>query len=217
MAVRRLDNIPEAEAVRTTVNRRVVIDALSKLDVVGNEEGLIPAFNVFVNQLPATFWNSFADRLTRHVGPELVETAEWLLVNAGQECGYHTGYGIITSDEWNAVVAPMITNVPEDILHGAFAVFTAWGWAKSEIVELVPNEKMVVRAYDYYEADTVTYGVRNRPCASMVRGVCAAFMDLAYGGPYDANGKTGLRTFTCAQTKGIECGDEYGEFVVTRA
>jgi len=217
MAVRRLDSIPQTDALATTIDRRKIIEALSELDVVGNEEGLIPAFNVYVNQFPALLWNSFADRLTRQVGPDLVETAEWLLVNAGQECGYHTGYGIITSDEWNAVVAPMITNAPEDILHGAFAVFTAWGWAKSEIVELVPGEKMVIRAYDYYEADTVTHGVRSRPCAFMIRGVAAAFMDLAYGGPYDASGKTGLRTFTCTQTKGIECGDEYGEFVVTKA
>ena len=49
------------------------------------------------------------------------------------------------------------------------------------------------------------------------RGVCVAFMDLAYGGDYDPTGKTGLRTFQCEQTKGIECGDEYGEFVVTKA
>jgi hypothetical protein len=198
------------------IDRRRIIEALSKVQVVGNEEGLIPAFGVFVNQLPATFWNGFAQRLVKRVGPDLVDTAEWLLINAAHECGYHTGYGIITSDEWNAVVAPMVTNVPEDILHGAFAVLTAWGWAKSEIVELVPNQKIVVRAYDYYESDVVSYGASSRPSAYMIRGICAAFMDLAYGGAYDPTGQTGLRTFECIQTKGIECGDEYGEFVSTR-
>lgn len=201
----------------TNVDRERIIDALSKIEVVGNEEGLVPAFGVFVNQLPATIWNGFAERLTARVGPDLLESAEWLLVNAAQECGYHTGYGIITSEEWKAVVAPMVEQVPEDILHGAFAVFTAWGWAKCEVAELIPNEKMVIRAYDYYEADTVEYGAASRPKAYMVRGVSAAFMDLAYGGPYDVTGETGLRTFSCTQTKGIECGDEYGEFVVTKA
>lgn len=199
------------------IDRKKIIESLAKIDVVGNEEGLIPAFGVFVNQLPAVFWNAFAERLTQNVTDDLLESAEWLLVNAAHECGYHTGYGIITSDEWKAVVAPMVEKVPEDILHGAFAVFTAWGWAKSEIVELIPNEKMVVRAYDYYESDVVSYGKKKRPCAFMIRGVSAAFMDLAYGGDYDPTGKTGLRTFQCVQTKGIECGDEYGEFVVTRA
>jgi hypothetical protein len=199
------------------IDRKIVIDSMSKIEVIGNEEGLIPGFNVFVTQLPAQFWNSFAERLTRKVDPELLEAAEFLLVNAAHECGYHTGYGIITSEEWKAVVAPMIEKVPEDILYGAFAVFTAWGWAKSEIVELVPNEKMVVRAYDYYESDVVLFGSSKKPSAYMIRGVSAAFMDLAYGGDYDQTGKTGLHTFQCIQTKGIECGDAYGEFVVTRA
>ncbi|MBD3419147.1 MAG: aminotransferase class V-fold PLP-dependent enzyme [Chitinivibrionales bacterium] len=88
------------------------------------------------------------------------------------------------------------------------------GW---DIVELVPGEKMVVRAYDYYEADSYEKGKAPRMSAYMIRGVSAAFMDLAYGGDYDPTGKTGCHTFTCQQTKGIECGDEYGEFVVTRA
>ncbi|MBU1218987.1 hypothetical protein KKF34_01890 [Myxococcota bacterium] len=198
------------------INRQKIIEDMSKIEVVGNEDGLVPAFNVFVTQLPGALWNTFAERLTRKVGPDLLEAAEWLLVNAAHECGYHTGYGIITSDEWKAVVEPMIENVPEDILHGAFAVFTAWGWAKAEIIELIPGEKMVVRAYDYYESDVVEYGKSEKPSAYMIRGVSAAFMDLAYGGTYDPDGKIGLRTFQCVQTKGIECGNDYGEFVITK-
>jgi len=200
-----------------TIDRKKIVDDLSKIDVVGGENGLIEGFNVLVNQLPAGFWNSFADRLASKVDPSLLESTEFLLVNAAHECGYHTGYGIITSEEWKAVVAPMIEKVPEDILHGAFAVFTAWGWAKAEIVELVPGERMVVRAYDYYESDVVEMGKSPRMSAYMIRGVSAAFMDLAYGGDYDPTGKTGMRTFKCDQSKGIECGDDYGEFVVTKA
>lgn len=198
------------------IDRKRIIEAMSQIKAVGNDEGLIPAFNVLVTQLPTTFWNYFAERLTRMVNSDLLEAAEGLLVNAAHECGYHTGYGIITSEEWNAVVKPMLEKVPEDILHGAFAVFTAWGWAKSEIVYLKPREKMIVRAYDYYESDVVSYGVSKKPSAYMIRGVSAAFMDLAYGGEYDPTGKTGLYTFQCRQVKGIECGDDYGEFVVTR-
>ncbi len=199
------------------IDRKLIIENMSRIQVVGNEDGLVPAFNVFVNQLPAGLWNSFADRLVNKVEPQLLEAAEYLLVNAAHECGYHTGYGIITSEEWKAVVQPMVEKVPEDILHGAYAVFTAWGWAKSEIVELIPAQKMVVRAYNYYEADVVHCGRSPRPSAYMIRGVSAAFMDLAYGGEYDKTGKTGLHTFKCDQVKGIECGDDYGEFVVTKA
>lgn len=198
------------------IDRKIIIESMSKIKLIGNDEGLIHACGVYVNQLPSRFWNAFAERLTRQVGTELLESAEWLLVNAAHECGYHTGYGIITSEEWKAIVEPMIEKAPEDVLYGAYAVFTAWGWAKSEIIELTPNEKMVVRAYDYYESDVVAYGASKKPSAYMIRGVSAAFMDLAYGGPYDPEGKTGIRTFGCIQTKGIECGDEYGEFIVTK-
>jgi hypothetical protein len=195
------------------IDRKKIIQEMSKVSVIGNEEGMIPAFNVFVQQLPAEFWNGFARRIINYVPEDLVESAEALLVNAARECGYHTGYGIITSDEWNKVVKPMVEKEPEDILHGAYAVFTAWGWAKSEIVELVPKEKMVVRAYDYYESDIMVYGNASRPCAYMIQGVSAAFMDIAYGDkPYP----DGMGTFECEQTKGIELGDDYGEFVVTR-
>lgn len=199
------------------IDRQKIIENMSKIKLVGNEEGLIPACNVLVQQLPADFWNGFADKLTHSVTPELYDTAKFLLQNAAHECGYHTGYGIITSQEWKAIVAPMIEKTPEDILYGAYAVFTAWGWAQSEIIELKPNEKMVVRAYNYYESDVVKYGKSDYLSAYMISGVSAAFMDLAYGGPYDPKGLKGIRTFKCDQVKGIECGDDYGEFVVTRA
>ena len=199
------------------INRDRVISELSKIEVRGDESGLIYGFGVFIQQLPCDIWNLFSERLTRGVADDMVEAAEWLLVNAAHECGYHTGYGIITSEEWKAVVEPMIEKMPEDVLHGAFAVLTALGWGKAEIHELLPGEKMVVRVSDYYESDIVRYGKSGKPSAYTLTGVCAAFMDLAYGGQYDPTGQTGLNTFSCKQTKGIECGDEYGEFVITKA
>lgn len=197
------------------VDRKKVIEDMSKIVVLGGENGLIEAFGVYVNQLPSNFWNSFADRLVAKASPDLVDATEGLLVNAAQECGYHTGYGIISSEEWAAIVQPMVETT-EDVLHGAFAVFTAWGWGQTEIHELDPGERMVVRAYDYYESDIVKLGKIERKSAYMIRGVCAAFMALAYAGTYSPGGEN-VHAYTCSQTKGIECGDDYGEFVVERA
>ena len=199
------------------IDRNKIIEELSKIEIRNDASGLIEGFGVFIQRLPAEIWTLFSERLTRNVPDEFVETAEWLLINAAHECGYHTGHGIITSEEWKAVVDPMIEHIPEDILHGAFAIVTAWGWGKAEVCELIPGEKMVVRAYDYYEADVVEYGGSKKKSAYTLTGVAAAFMDLAYGGDYDPTGKTGLNTFKAVQTKGIECGDAYGEIVVTRA
>ncbi len=195
------------------IDRKKAIHDLSQIKVQGNQEGLIPAFGVLVQFLPAYFWNTFTEKILKAAGSKYYEEAETGLERAAAECGYHTGYGIVNSEEFQSIVGPMITNVPEDVLHGAFAVFTAWGWANSEIVELQPNQKMVVRAYNYYESEiTDTFQVK-KPCAYMIRGVCRAFMDIAYGQAYPE----GLGTFKCTQTKGIEMGDSYGEFIITRA
>ena len=197
------------------IDRKKIIDQLSQIEVLPDNNGIIESFNVFINQLPSNFWNSFADRLTSKSSADMLESKEYMLYNAAHECGYHTGYGIITSEEWKAVVQPMVEKIPEDILYGAFAVFSAFGWAKTDIVELIPGEKMVVRAYDYYESDVVLYGNSKKMSAYMIAGVSAAFMELAYGGEYDPKGKLHW-TFECKQVKGIECGDPFGEFVVTK-
>jgi len=201
------------------IDRKKVIDQMSKVKVESNEDGLISAFNVLVNQFPAKFWNEFSKRMVEAVDDDIKDAVEELLINAAHECGYHTGHGIITSKEWDAIVGSMVNNT-EDVLHGAFAVVTAWGWANAEIIELIPNKKMVVRAHDYYESDIMNdYPGKKSPrlFAYMIRGICSAFMDLAYGGKYDPSGDTGLYNFRCKQTKGIECGDQFGEFVTKKS
>ena len=194
------------------IDRNKIIDEMSQLKVLGNEEGLIPALGVYVQQMPADFWNEFSARMFLSETGSVRQEIEAMLVLAARDCGYFTGHGIITSPEWKAVVEPMIDKVPEDILYGAYAVFAAWGWADAEIVDLEPAVKMVLRAYNYYEADGALKAGINAPFAFMIRGVSAAFMDLAYGHAYPH----GRGTFQCVQTKGLEMGDPYGEFVVTK-
>ena len=191
-----------------TVMRDQVVKALAGIEAKPNDDGLIPAFNVLVNQLPTTFWNSVSERMMAIAPPERRDAMENALVNCAYECGYHTGYGIITSPEFESVVLPMVTEGAKDVLRGAYAVFTAWGWAKSGIVQLKEGDRMVVRAVDYYEADSGGEGLR----AYMIRGVSAAFMELAFADPYP----NGMGVFTCNQTKGMEVGDPHGEFVVDK-
>ena len=191
-----------------TVMRDQVVKQLVSVEAHANDDGIIPAFNVLVNQLPTAFWNTVAARMMAIVPPGREEQMEEALVRCAYECGYHTGYGIITSPEFSAAVMPMVTEGAKDVLRGAYAVFTAWGWAKSGIVQIKEGERMTVRAVDYYEADSGGKG----PRAYMIQGVSSAFFELAYAAPYP----NGMDTFTCAQTRGIEVGDAYGEFVVTK-
>jgi hypothetical protein len=190
-----------------TVMRNDVVKALAKVTVQSDEHGLIPEYEVLVNLLPVSLLNTVTERLLA-AAPERQEEIEAGLIRAAYECGYHTGCGIITSEIFNEVVMPMVTEGEKDILRGAYAAFTAWGWAKSGIVQLKEGQRMIIRAFDYYEADNQEGGLR----AYMLRGLNQAFFDLAYADPYP----DGMNTFICKQTKGIEAGDAYGEFVVTK-
>lgn len=191
-----------------TVMRDTVVKSLAKIDVQGDENGLIPEYDVLVNLLPVALLNGISERLMAAAPADKKKMVEDGLVRAAYECGYHTGCGIITSDIFNDVVLPMVTEGEKDILRGAYAAFTAWGWAKSGIVQLKEGEKMVIRANDYYEAEGGGEGLR----AYMLRGLSQAFFELTYSDPYP----DGMDTFVCQQTKGIELGDPYGEFIVTK-
>jgi hypothetical protein len=191
-----------------TVMRDTVVKSLAKITVQGDENGLIPEYEVLVNLLPVKLLNTFSERIMAAATPDKRAKVEEGLVRAAYECGYHTGCGIITSDIFNDVVLPMVTEGEKDILRGAYAAFTAWGWAKSGIVQLKEGEKMVIRAFDYYEADSGGEGLRGY----MLRGLSQAFFDLAYAEPYP----DGMDTYICRQSKGIEVGDPYGEFIVTK-
>lgn len=191
-----------------TVMRDEVVKQLADVKLQGDSEGLIPSFNVYINQLPVAFWNTFAERMLQAAPADRRQAVQEALINCAYECGYHTGYGIITSDEFNKVVGPMITEGVKDVLRGAYAIFTAWGWAKSGIVQIKDGERMIIRATDYYESDIEG----NDKAAFMITGVSAAFFELAFADEYP----DGMNTFKCEQTKGIECGDKFGEFVVTK-
>ena len=194
------------------IDREKAISELAQIKVKGNDEGLIPAFGVLIQFLPANFWNTFTEKILDAAGDKYCTEVEVGLERAAAECGYHTGWGIINSEEFKAIIGPMIEKTPDDVLHGAYAVFSAWGWAKCEIIELIPGQKKVLRAYEYYEAKIAETHQVNNYCAYMIKGVSRAFMDIAYGGKYPQ----GFDKFKCRQVKGIEKGDTYGEFVITR-
>ncbi len=92
-----------------TVMRDTVVKSLAKVTVQGDENGLIPEYEVLVNLLPVALLNSFAERIMAAAPPERKAEVEAGLVRAAYECGYHTGCGIITSESFNEAVMPMVT------------------------------------------------------------------------------------------------------------
>lgn len=195
------------------IDRKKIINDLAEIHLKSDADGLMPYFGVMLNRLPVSFWNLFSAKIINASGQDLFEAATGLLENAAAECGYNTGHGIINSTEFAAIVQPMIEDEKRDTIMGFFAVVTALGWGQAEVTELVPGERLVVRVQHYYEAELGNLVESKALVGCMFTGVCRALMDLVYGAkPYP----DGLGEFQCKQTRGLEVGDPFGEFVVTR-
>ena len=190
-----------------TVQRDAIVKRLAGLNHQSHD-GIIPAYGVLMSVLPTAFWNNFCRRLIEAVPPEKRSDVDQGLADGYNDCSYHTGQGVVTSKEFKAVVEPMVTEGAKDVLRGAFAVLTATGSAKAGIVQNKEGERMVIRAEHYYQGDGDPGPMR----AYLLRGACAAFYSVVYGAPYP----DGLGAYTCEQVAGVECGDPFGEFVVTK-
>ena len=139
--------------------------------------------------------------------------AESLLIEAAQECGYATFQGIRNSWEWEEIVKPMIDK-KEDQIEGFTSVAVAFGWGDLEVKELIPDEKLIIRVGDSYEArgHLGGYGQAGSGKCYMLRGVAGAFMDFIYGEDYP----DGCFTFVAEEPLCRAKGDSHCEFVARR-
>lgn len=191
------------------INREGIIEMITAGENQANEQGLIPAMGVYLQTLPTELWNNFLYRMINAVKPELFRSLEILFSNAASECSYHTlGALVKTPEIWNAI--RQFTDGSEEAdIHALFAVISGLGMGDIHVTEFIPGEKLVVKAYRYYEGEELDFGQYPKPCSFTYQGAFASVMDAIYG--------VNLGDFLCTQTKGIECGDEYGEFVILKA
>lgn len=194
-----------------SINRKEIIKNLSRIPFSPSINGLIHKYNLIINELPSDFWNSFISKTLESAGDFLYEDIANHLEDVAAECAYNFAHGVINSEEYKSICANMVKN-KENLLESLFAVIAAFGWAKAEIIQLIPNELMIIRAYDYYESDIYDCFTNKKFKAFILKGTCRSFMDLVYGKPFPE----GFESYKCAQIKGIEVGDFYGEFVVTK-
>jgi hypothetical protein len=168
------------------IDERAVVTAVAGLGIAGNDEGLIPAFGLYLTRHMADYYNriSFAAaRRLERASDEVSDDARLLLVEAGHVCAFNTFGGIMKSAEWDAVVMPMI-EAREDWVRGMVAVVNAFGWGRWSIDELVPGERLEVRVEDSYEAAgwLRDYGVSKAPRCYLASGGVAGLMNLVYMG-----------------------------------
>ena len=167
------------------IDEQKIIEAVSGLGISGNDEGLIPAFGLYLTQHMADYYNrcsfAMAHRLERT--PELIDDGQTLLVEAGHGCAFHTFGGIMKSAEWDAVVRPMLTS-REDWVYGMTAVVNAFGWGRWTVRDLQPGHRLVVTVQDSYEAMGYLrdYPRSGSPRCYLSTGGVAGLMNLLYVG-----------------------------------
>lgn len=170
------------------IDERAVIEAVAGLDITGNEEGLIPAFGLYLTRHLADYYNRISFETARRLDQgHLADDVRALLVEAGHGCAFNTFGGIMKSAEWEAVVMPMIES-REDWVRGMVAVVNAFGWGRWQVTDLVPARSLTVRITDSYEAIGYRrdYGPSDRPRCYLAAGGVAGLMNLLYVGDITA-------------------------------
>jgi hypothetical protein len=191
-----------------------IIHAVMEGSRIRESKGILPLFGVYLSLFSGHYYNRLSFDFENRLGPSRAAEAESLLIRAAQECGYATFQGVRNSWEWDQIVAPMIEK-KEDQIHGFAAVAVAFGWGDLQLAELVPGEKLVIRASDSYEAGgyLAGYGTARSGKCYMLRGVAGAFMDLIYGAAYP----DGCFTFLAEEPFCRAKGDPYCEFVARKS
>lgn len=195
------------------INGHKIVQAVMEGSRIRDAKGIIPIFGVYLCLFFVDFYNRLSFEFEDRMGQERKEEASFLLIEAAQECGYATFQGIRNSWEWEEIVRPMIDR-KEDQIMGFTAVAVAFGWGDLEVMDLVPEEKLVIRVNDSYEATGYleNYGRADSGKCYMLRGVTAAFMDLLYGGAYPE----GCFSFLAEEPSCRAKGDPYCEFVARK-
>lgn len=180
---------------------------------IRDAKGIIPLFGVYLSLFFVHYYNKLSFDFEKIMGGEREVESEALLIEAAHECGYATFQGIRNSREWEELVQPMI-ETKEDQLLGFTAVAVAFGWGDLEVKELIPDERLLIRVSDSYEATGYLkqYGPATSGKCYMLRGVAGAFMDLLFGEDYP----DGLFTFSAEEPLCRAKGDTYCEFVARR-
>ncbi|MEA1920330.1 MAG: hypothetical protein U9N52_10845 [Campylobacterota bacterium] len=194
--------------------------------LVGNEEGYIPAFGVYIVRNQSDYVNrlqfEFVRQMTEVAGEYGVTLAGELLMEAGHACGFFTYGGIMTSPEWEGAVKPYL-KTKEDWIKGLAALVNTMGWGYHTAVEL-SEEKAVFRNYNDFEDLSYVrmYGNNDHPVHWANSGGFTGLMQLVYvtdlvngerveseeGFREMRRSKVGYKT---KMTKGISCGDDYLE------
>lgn len=170
----------------TAVDREGITRAVAGMPLVGNADGIIPAFGVYLARMYADYYNrisfAFERELVAAAGRDGIEVASSLFIEAGHVCAFNTMGGIMTSPEWDALVLPTL-QTREDWLFGIVACINALGWGTWKVLDVTPDAA-TFRIYNDYESVGYQrmYGTADHGISYLATGGAAGLMNLIYLG-----------------------------------
>lgn len=213
--------------VDTSVDEEAILAALATLPFEGNEEGVIPAFGLYLTRHYANYYNYISTELLRRLDASLDDVGRAVLIESGHVCAFNTLGGIMESPEWQALVEPMCKD-RADWVSGIVACVNAFGWGRWSVAELVPGERLVVRVDAGYESNYVLArdGQGDRGCCFLCTGGAAGIMNLLWVGDIIARPDltleyydrlfSGPDSFRAVERRCRAKGDDVCEFVAVR-
>ena len=196
------------------VDEQAIIDAVVGIPMVGDEAGLIPAFSVYLANMPADFYNlvciGFVEAM-RALGRD--KAAIRLLISDAEHCGMNTFRGIMHSPEWDGLIAPMVRD-RADALHAIVALSNGLGWGDWHVTDHTPRTLALESRHGY---EAVGYrelrGQAASPQCAMLTGVAAGVMELVYG---EGTVEERFGTFHSREERCVSCGAPSCNFAVER-
>ncbi|MFQ5452584.1 MAG: hypothetical protein ACE5D6_00150, partial [Candidatus Zixiibacteriota bacterium] len=186
VGVGKLNNHHPQPIPENHVDYEGVFQAVTSMDISGNEKGEIPIFGVYLTRMYANYYNRISFEFLRQFCDKFDlegrEIATSLLVEAGHVCAFNTFGGIMISPEWDALIKPNL-KTKEDWVHGITAVVNALGWGRWQVTKVCEKEAEFVLHDDYESVGYgAMYGKSEFPVSFLAEGAVAGVMDLIYLG-----------------------------------
>jgi hypothetical protein len=163
-----------------------IFEALTGMEIVGDETGAIPAFGVHLTRHYANYYNRISFEFLKDVramfGDEGIEVAKSLFVEAGHVCAFNTFGGIMTSGPWDALIRPTL-RTKEDWVHGMCAAVNALGWGRWQCTDVSRDGAEFILHDDYESTGYLAmYGKSDIPLSYLAEGAVVGTMNLIYEG-----------------------------------
>jgi len=134
------------------IDEQKIVDALVAMPIYGNSEGLIPAFGVYLANMPADYYNLLCIRFVEAMDKaRRGRAAKRMLVSDGESCAMNTFRGIMHSAEWEGLVAPMVQELG-DTMYALVAISNGLGWGDWHILEDHGDQAVTYVSINGYEA-----------------------------------------------------------------